>query len=139
MIEDVFRSKAPEWKLKNAMYSDDTRIYSEWQSEQGKVVVVQIIKMASSGAAAANFNIFDRKMARGAVTESTQPSQPIQADTVLPDLGDENIVWTEFGEARGTLIKFRIENAIVQVDSADTDSSVTLAHLLADRLTPKTE
>jgi hypothetical protein len=140
MIEEVFRSKAPEWKLKNAIYSDETRIYSEWQSEKGKVIV-QIIIMASSQAAAANLRMFDLKIApRVANIEEQNDSArfqsvpTIQADTILPDLGDENNVWREFGEARSTLIKFRTGNAVVQVAGPDIDISVRLARPLAEHL-----
>jgi hypothetical protein len=140
MMEEVFRSKAPEWKLENAIYSDETRIYSEWQSEKGKVVV-QIIIMASSQAAEANLRMFDRKIALGVpnIEERNDSARfqsvpTIQADTILPDLGDENKVWREFGKARSTLIKFRTGNAVVQVAGPDIDISMGLARPLAEHL-----
>lgn len=138
-IEEAFRSKAPDWKLQKAMYSDDTRIYSEWQSTRSKVVV-QIIMMPSPEAASAHLNLFDRKIALDRTDMEQLQNDParfqlapaIQADTKLEDLGDENHVWTEFGEGRVTLIKFRTGKAVVQVTGPSVDISARFARLLAE-------
>jgi hypothetical protein len=137
MVREIFHSQAPEWELKSALYSDETRIYSEWISHEARVVV-QIVAMASPEAAESNLRLFPGRIAPGATLDAPEPDRALQPDSELPDLGDESRGWTKSGEIGGTLIKFRIGNAIVEVEGSDTDTSVTLARLLAERLTTKT-
>ena len=124
IIEDVFRRNAPGWKLKNAIYSDEAKVYSEWRSQSDEVVI-QIVMMPSQEAAETNLRLFDSKVS---VTGYEQ------SDESLPDLGDENHVWNRSDELRSTVIKFRMGSAIVQVSGSDRKASISFARALADSL-----
>ena len=124
IIEEVFRISAPGWKLKNAIYSDETKVYSEWHSQSDEVVA-QIVMMPSPEAAKTNLRLFDRNFR---VTHDDESS------TFLPALGDESQILTQSDNLRGTVIKFRTGMTIVQVSGSDFEVLVSLASALADRL-----
>ena len=119
-IQDVFRRNAPGWILKNAIYSDETRVYSEWQSQNDEVVV-QVAMMSSLEAAETNLRLFDSRVSS-------------KGNASLPDLGDENHVWHKSDELRSTVIKFRTGHAVVQISGSDLEVSVSLARALAESL-----
>ena len=140
-IEQLFREHAPEWELRNAMYSDSSKIYCEWQSGEDKVKI-QVVVMASSEAAAAHFQMFDwhipltqadmLEMAQTA--DKFQLPQPIKPDAKLPNVGDENHVWSRSNEEGESLIKLRKGNMIMQVDGSSLHVAERFAKLVAEHI-----
>ncbi len=140
-IERLFQEKAPDWKLKNAMYSDsdDSKIYCEWQSGEDKVKI-QIVVMASLEEADTHFQMLDwhipltqthmLEMAQNA--DSFQLPQPIEPDAELLGIGDDNHVWSRSNEEGESLIKLRKGNLIMQVDGSSYDVAERFARLVAE-------
>lgn len=137
-IEQLFRENAPEWELRNAMYSDSSKIYCEWQSGEDKVKI-QVIAMASSEAAMAHFQMFDwhiplaqtDMLAMAQNAGAFQLPQPIKPDAQLPNVGDENHVWSKSNEEDESLIKLRKGNMIMQVDGSSLHVAERFARLIA--------
>lgn len=140
-IEQLFHEYAPEWELKNAMYSDSSKIYCEWQSGEDKVKI-QIVVMASPEAASAHLQMFDwhipltqahmLDMAQSA--GNFQLPQPIMPDAKLPAVGDENYVWSKSNEEGESLIKLRKSNMIMQIDSSSLHVAERFARLVGEHI-----
>ena len=140
-IERLFQEKAPDWKLKSAMYSDsdDSKIYCEWQSGEDKVKI-QIVVMESPEAAAAHLQMFawhipltqTRRLEMAQDVGSFQLPQPTEPDAKLPGVGDDNHVWSRSNEGGESLIKLRKGNMIMQVDGSSYDVAERFARLVAE-------
>ncbi|MGI8654297.1 MAG: hypothetical protein ACR2LC_03660 [Pyrinomonadaceae bacterium] len=140
-IEQLFRENAPEWELRNAMYSDRSKIYCEWQSGEDRVKI-QVVVMASAEAAVAHFQMFNwhipltqthmLEMAQNA--GNFQLPQPIMPDAELPNVGDENHVWSKSNEEGESLIKLRKDNMIMQVDSSSLPIAERFARLVSEHI-----
>ncbi|MEJ7575948.1 MAG: hypothetical protein WKF74_02965 [Pyrinomonadaceae bacterium] len=140
-IERLFQEKAPDWKLKSAMYSesDDSKIYCEWQYGED-IVKIQIVAMASPEAAAAHLQMFDwhipltqtHRLEMAQNVGKFQLPEPIKPDAKLPDVGDENYVWSRSNEEGESLIKLREGNMIMQVDGSSYDVAERFARLVAE-------
>ena len=55
-------------------------------------------------------------------------------DARLPNLGDENHVWTRYDERENSLIKFRVGDLFVQVEGSTFAVAETLARLVAEQM-----
>jgi hypothetical protein len=140
-LEQVVHENAPEWKLEQAGYSNSTSVSSEWSHGKDKAGI-QIARMASVEEASSHLQLFawhipftpthleDWQRDPG----HFQLPQPVLPDTSLPDLGDENYVWTTYDETASSLIKLRSGNLIVQVDGSSFGVAEMLARLVAEHL-----
>ena len=137
----IVQEKVPEWKLVNAMYPDDSKVYSEWSDGDNKAVI-QIASLASPGEASSHLQMFawHIPLTPSHLTEMQRdPAQfklpePIMPDAKLPDVGDENHVWSKYDESGGSLIKLRRGNLLVQVDGSSLAVAERLARLVAEQM-----
>jgi hypothetical protein len=140
-LEQVFRDKAPEWKLVNAMYPDESKIYSEWSDGQSKAVI-QIARMASPEEASSHLRMFawHIPLTPSALADiqrnpaQSRLPQPVMPDASLPNLGDENHVWRQYDERGSSLIKLRAGSLIMQVDGSSFAVAERLARLVAEQM-----
>ena len=140
-LQRIFREKAPEWKLVNAGYSDESKVYTEWSDGANKAVI-QVAAMASPEEASSHLQMFawhipltpshladmQRDPARFRLP------QPVMPDAELPNLGDENHVWRRYDESGSSLIKLRSGNLIIQVDGSSFEVSERVARFVAEQL-----
>lgn len=124
-LVDVLGKREPAWVLESAMYPDETKLHSQWRHGD-ESLVIQIALRPSAEDAATHFRMFDwhlpltEELIRAMALEydKAQLPQPIKPDTKLPNLGDENSVWTKYNQEGNSLIKVRRGRVIVQVDAA---------------------
>jgi hypothetical protein len=141
LLVQLFRDKAPEWKLMNAMYPDESKVYSEWGDGDGKAVI-QIARMASPEQASSHLQMFawHIPLSPSSLTDMQrnpaqfQLPQPVMPDTELPNLGDENHAWSRYDERGSSLIKLRAGSLFVQVDGSSFAVAERLARLVAEQL-----
>ena len=140
-LEQIFQEKAPEWTLVNAMYPNESKIYSEWGDGDSKAIV-QIARMSSPEEASSHLQMFAwhipltpshlADMQRDPA--QLQLPEPVMPDAKLPNLGDENHVWRRYDERGSSLIKLRVDNLIVQVDGSSFATAERLARLVAEQM-----
>ncbi len=137
----MVQEKSPEWKLVRAGYSDSTDVYSEWSDGKDKAVI-QLARMAAAEEASSHLQMFAwhipltpshlADMQRDPV--HFQLPQPVMPDAKLPNLGDENHVWSKYDEWGSSLIKLRCGSLIVQVDASSFGVAEKLARLVAEQI-----
>ena len=140
-LEQILREKAPEWKLVQATHSDSTGVYSEWSDGKDKAVI-QLARLASADEASSHLQMFAWHIP---LTPSLladiqrdpahfQLPQPVMPDAKLPNLGDENYVWSKYDERGSSLIKLRCGSLLVQVDTSSFVVAEKLARLVAAQI-----
>ena len=138
-LQQIFQNNAPEWEQGRAWYSDESAISSGWINGDSKVTV-QIARMASPEEASFYLQTFawhipltpsDMEQACHDPANFQLP-QPVMPDTKLPDLDNENHVWTRYDERGSSLIKLRVGDLFVQVDGSSFPVTERLARLVAD-------
>jgi len=140
-LEQIVEEKAAEWKLVHATYSDSTSLFSEWSRGEDKAVI-QIARMGSAEQASSHLHLFAwhiplkpsdvANMQRD--PDHFQIPQPVLADAKLPNVGDENYVWSKYDQTASSLIKLRSGNVIVHVDGSSFGVAEMFARLLAEHL-----
>ena len=140
-LERIFQAKAPELSCVTAGYGDVNAFSSEWSDGESKVVV-QFARLASPEEAAFHLQAFAWHIPlTGAHHEEVQRDpehfqlpQPVMPNTRLPNLGDENYVWTRYDERGSSLIKFRAGALFVQVDGTSLVVVERLARIVAEHM-----
>ena len=140
-LEQIFQDNAPEWEHGPAWYSDENAVSSEWIDGESKVIV-QIARMASPEEASFYLQTFawhipltpsDMEEVQRDPANFQLP-QPVMPDTRLPDLGNENYVWTRYDERGSSLIKLRVDDLFVQVDGSSFPVVERFARLVAEQM-----
>jgi len=140
-LEHIVQEKAPEWKLVGSGYSATSSVYSEWSDGKDKAVIL-LARMASGEEASSHLQMFAWHIP---LTPSHladiqrdpvhfQLPQPVFPDARLPNLGDENHVWSKYDERGSCLIKLRSGSLIVQVDASSFGVAEKLARLVGERM-----
>src|SRR5262249_2942863 len=110
-LKQIFQDNAPEWELASAWYSDEKAVGTECTNGESKATI-QPARCASPDDASfyfqtspwhiplppADYEEVQRDPA------NYQLPQPVMPDTRLPDLADENYVWTRYDEHGSSLI-----------------------------------
>jgi hypothetical protein len=140
-LEQIVQEKAPEWKCVQAGYSASTSVYSEWSDGKDKAVI-QLARVPSAEEASSHLQMFAWHIPLTASHLADiqrdpahfQLPQPVLPDARLPNLGDENHVWTRYDERGSSLIKLRCGSLIVQVDASSFGVAEKLARLIAEEM-----
>lgn len=64
--------------------------------------------------------------------EHYQLPPPVMPDARLPDLDNENLVWTSYDESGNSLIKLKVGDLFVQVDGSSFAVAERFARLVAE-------
>ena len=140
-LEQMFQDKAPDWKLEGAMYPNESQVSTEWSDGESKAIV-QLARMSSPEEASNHLHIFAWHIPlTPALMEEAQRDlpgfqlpQPVLPDAKLPDLGNENYVWTAYDELGSSLIKLTVGDLFVQVDGSSFAVTERLARFVADEM-----
>ncbi|MCP9493877.1 MAG: hypothetical protein MSG64_05395 [Pyrinomonadaceae bacterium MAG19_C2-C3] len=135
-LKKLVQENEPEWKLGHSAYSDATRILCEWQSGDENVTIGMSIEPSLEEAEnqfrlfGSTYIYFGQSQALNFL-ESGMP-KPLRPDAKLPDVGDENNVWTRYNEAGRSAIKLRRGKAIMQVDASSFQTAKSFAQHISE-------
>jgi hypothetical protein len=136
-LDRIVQERAPEWKLVQAGYSASSSVYSEWSDGKDKAVI-QLARMASGEEASSHLQMFawHIPLTPSHVADIQRDPvhfrlpQPVMPDARLPNLGDENHVWSKYDERGSSLIKLRRGSLIVQVAASSFGVAEKFARLV---------
>ena len=140
-LEQIFQDKAPEWKIVCAGHGDDGAVSSEWSSGDSKVII-QIARLASPEEVSTHLQLFAWHIPLTSSDfeevmrdpEHYQLPPPVMPDARLPNLENENYVWTRYNERGNSLIKLKVGSFFVQVDGSSFAVAEKFARLVAEQL-----